>query len=100
LERFKTNKLKCSFCDKTQDDVTKLIARPGVYICDLCVKSFNVRIADPEYGGAQGVKCSFCGKKAAVVEKIVDGPKARICDECIDLCNEILEEEGLDSLSK
>ena len=30
--------LKCSFCGKTQDQVTRLIAGPGVYICDQCVE--------------------------------------------------------------
>ncbi|MBO5484391.1 MAG: ATP-dependent Clp protease ATP-binding subunit ClpX [Lachnospiraceae bacterium] len=30
-------KLKCSFCGKTQDQVRKLIAGPGVYICDQCI---------------------------------------------------------------
>lgn len=29
--------LKCSFCGKTQDRVRKLIAGPGVYICDECI---------------------------------------------------------------
>jgi len=33
-----TNKLKCSFCGKTQDQVKRLIAGPGVYICDECVE--------------------------------------------------------------
>ena len=32
------NKLHCSFCGKTQDQVKKLIAGPNVYICDECVK--------------------------------------------------------------
>ena len=31
-------KLRCSFCNKTQDQVKKLIAGPnGAYICDECV---------------------------------------------------------------
>lgn len=30
--------LKCSFCGKTQDQVKKLIAGPGVYICDECIE--------------------------------------------------------------
>ncbi len=34
----KDNKLRCSFCGKTQDEVQKLIAGPGVYICDECVE--------------------------------------------------------------
>ena len=32
------DKVRCSFCNKTQDQVRKLIAGPaGVYICDECV---------------------------------------------------------------
>ncbi|NLY56654.1 MAG: ATP-dependent Clp protease ATP-binding subunit ClpX [Firmicutes bacterium] len=30
--------LKCSFCGKTQEQVKKLIAGPGVYICDECIE--------------------------------------------------------------
>jgi ATP-dependent Clp protease ATP-binding subunit ClpX len=30
--------LRCSFCNKTQDQVRKLIAGPGAYICDECVQ--------------------------------------------------------------
>ena len=29
--------LKCSFCGKSQKQVKKLIAGPGVYICDECI---------------------------------------------------------------
>ncbi len=30
--------IKCSFCGKSQDNVKKIIAGPGVYICDECIK--------------------------------------------------------------
>ena len=30
--------IKCSFCGKTQDTVERIIAGPGVYICDECIK--------------------------------------------------------------
>ncbi len=33
--------LRCSFCGKSQDQVQKLIAGPGVYICDECVELCN-----------------------------------------------------------
>jgi ATP-dependent Clp protease ATP-binding subunit ClpX len=33
--------LICSFCGKTQDEVKKLVAGPGVYICDECVELCN-----------------------------------------------------------
>ncbi len=43
------------------------------------------------------LKCSFCGKSQEQVRKLIAGPGVYICDECIDLCNEILDEELLDS---
>lgn len=38
--------LKCSFCAKTQKQVRKLIAGPGVYICDECVELCNEIISE------------------------------------------------------
>ncbi|MEO1445876.1 MAG: ClpX C4-type zinc finger protein, partial [Cyanobacteria bacterium J06635_11] len=39
--------LKCSFCGKSQEQVQKLIAGPGVYVCDECVDLCN-EILDEE----------------------------------------------------
>jgi len=39
--------LKCSFCGKAQEQVKKLIAGPGVYICDECIELCN-EIIDEE----------------------------------------------------
>jgi ATP-dependent Clp protease ATP-binding subunit ClpX len=38
--------LKCSFCGKSQKQVRKLIAGPGVYICDECIELCNEIIAE------------------------------------------------------
>lgn len=43
------------------------------------------------------LKCSFCGKSQEQVRKLIAGPGVYICDECIDLCNEILDEELVES---
>ena len=40
---------KCSFCGKAQDQVKKLIAGPGVYICDECIELCN-EIIEEELG--------------------------------------------------
>jgi len=45
------------------------------------------------------LKCSFCGKSQDQVRKLIAGPGVYICDECIDLCNEILDEELVDTAS-
>lgn len=41
--------LKCSFCGKTQDQVRKLVAGPGVYICDECI-DLCTEIVEEELG--------------------------------------------------
>ncbi len=41
--------LKCSFCGKTQEQVKKLVAGPGVYICDECIELCN-EIIEEEMG--------------------------------------------------
>jgi ATP-dependent Clp protease ATP-binding subunit ClpX len=41
-----SHNLSCSFCGKTQDEVRKLVAGPGVYICDECVDLCNDILTD------------------------------------------------------
>ena len=53
--------LKCSFCGKSQDQVRKLIAGPGVYICDECIDLCN-EILDEELVEGQG---SASGRQAS-----------------------------------
>ncbi|MXQ54700.1 ATP-dependent protease ATP-binding subunit ClpX [Shimazuella alba] len=44
--------LKCSFCGKSQDQVRKLVAGPGVYICDECIELCN-EIVEEELGSEE-----------------------------------------------
>jgi len=46
------DKLKCSFCGKPQEQVRKLVAGPGVYICDECIELCNEIIEEELYGPA------------------------------------------------
>lgn len=41
--------IRCSFCGKTQDSVERIIAGPGVYICDECIKVCNNIIDEDLY---------------------------------------------------
>ncbi len=45
----KVKSIKCSFCGKTQDGVDRIIAGPGVYICNECVKVCSNIIEDDLY---------------------------------------------------
>lgn len=49
MARFDEKKqLKCSFCGKSQDQVKRLVAGPGVYICDECIELCQ-EIIDEEF---------------------------------------------------
>ncbi|HJO39138.1 MAG: ATP-dependent Clp protease ATP-binding subunit ClpX [Vicinamibacterales bacterium] len=52
--------LRCSFCNKDQNDVRKLIAGPTVFICDECVEVCNDIIADDNrFENRPGVRSSL-----------------------------------------
>ncbi|NMA87162.1 MAG: ATP-dependent Clp protease ATP-binding subunit ClpX [Tissierellia bacterium] len=50
----------------------------------------------PRYDDKQ-LRCSFCGKPQDQVRRLIAGPNVFICDECIALCQDIIDEEFIDS---
>jgi hypothetical protein len=102
----------CSFCGRSRGECAKLIAGPGVFICDRCVAhasrlaagvAVDERAEAPmlvEPSGSQA-RCSFCGKQGRQMRRVVASGLAavpggkfdqgtRICHECLVLCGEIL----------
>jgi ATP-dependent Clp protease ATP-binding subunit ClpX len=57
--------LKCSFCGKSQKQVKKLIAGPGVYICDECIDLCN-EIIEEELADGDEVKLDELPKPAEI----------------------------------
>ena len=103
----------CSFCGCSHEECAKLIAGPGVYICNRCVtQATRLAAGAAVEGQAEGpmrleppgsqARCSFCGQEAGEVRQLVAsglsvpagkfGDLPRICDKCRDLCLEILAE--------
>ena len=67
------DKLKCSFCGKTQDQVKKLIAGPEVYICDECVELCN-EILDEEFFDQKDKEGVADGENPEKAEKPIPKP--------------------------
>jgi len=59
--------LKCSFCGKSQKQVKKLIAGPGVYICDECIELCN-EIIEEELSGTEEVTFTELPKPHEIYE--------------------------------
>jgi hypothetical protein len=106
--------LSCSFCARPQRKTRKLVAGPGVYICESCVeRAASVittgRSGQTELGPIMPVpasekrgRCSFCGKHRHQVSGLattLSNPQgklntdAAICCECLTLCREIHAEQ-------
>jgi ATP-dependent Clp protease ATP-binding subunit ClpX len=63
--------LKCSFCGKTQDQVRKLVAGPGVYICDECIE-LCTEIVEEELGTEEEVEFKDVPKPREIREILND----------------------------
>lgn len=63
--------LKCSFCGKTQDQVRKLVAGPGVYICDECIE-LCTEIVEEELGTEEEVEFQEIPKPNEIREILDD----------------------------
>jgi ATP-dependent Clp protease ATP-binding subunit ClpX len=62
--------LKCSFCGKSQEQVRKLVAGPGVYICDECIELCN-EIVQEELGTEEEIDMKEIPKPMEI-RKILD----------------------------
>ncbi|HQZ82025.1 MAG TPA: ATP-dependent Clp protease ATP-binding subunit ClpX [Pyrinomonadaceae bacterium] len=75
--------LSCSFCGKSQNDVRKLIAGPGVYVCNECIDICNEIINDDERTDAISTRTNLPKPteiKAILDEYVIgqDEPKKRL----------------------
>jgi ClpX C4-type zinc finger protein len=101
-------KLHCSFCDKSQDHVRKLVTGPKACICDECVEVCvdiisDDRTADPasveagqERPGAPllTVRCSLCRTSAVVEELVAVIGRGAVCRPCVSAVQAVAEDEG------
>src|SRR6266511_3978838 len=63
--------LVCSFCGKSKDEVSKLIAGPTVYICDECIDLCNDIIAE-ECDHDENISSSSNVPKPAEIKRVLD----------------------------
>jgi ATP-dependent Clp protease ATP-binding subunit ClpX len=71
MSKIEGSSLKCSFCGKGQKEVKKLIAGPGVYICDECIDLCNDIIVEEKDREVQ-IKGTFKVPKPADIKGFLD----------------------------
>lgn len=95
-------RLRCSFCDKDQDEVHKLIAGPNVYICDECIAICNqvlaeernpasLRLPDPDtIAQVSAVFCSLCTVPIDGAASIEVPERGALCSDCVRIIRKVL----------
>ena len=94
-----TAMLRCSFCNKTQNDVRKLIAGPKVYICDECVRVCLKIMEEDDRTAAEGspqrdardngtgsglvVWCSLCRLPTTTSSALLVENRGVLCSACV-----------------
>jgi ClpX C4-type zinc finger len=110
----------CAFCRREKVEAGRLIAGPGLFICERCVDLAAEVLAQDEERcddrttivsvdrADSRARCGFCGKRRSQVDGIAEAPNrpavgkgaqrrragVRICAACVVLCGEILAERG------
>jgi hypothetical protein len=106
-------RLRCSFCNKEQTDVQKLIAGPAVFICDECVRVCNDILADdarfparvegtaaeppapaPVGPTTRIVACTLCGMRLPWEEGLPVPERGVLCPGCTGAIETALAEKG------
>jgi len=84
--------LRCSFCNKTQDEVRKLIAGPKVHICEECVDRCMDVLAEELAKKPQD--CLLCGLTKEMHEMSWIPGRGPVCSGCLDAVRSVIEHEG------
>jgi hypothetical protein len=100
--------LRCSFCNKTQHEIQKLIAGPTVFICDECVAAcVDIMVSDtrdkaPDSLEAEtardlaralphsAAQCGFCGQPVTVQDVLPIEGRGVLCAACADAIDDAL----------
>jgi ClpX C4-type zinc finger len=86
VRRFAHSFPRCRACRLPSAEGRRLIAGPGVYICESCIALLATR----ESAAATAERCSFCGRRDVPIAGAL--PSLAICTACLELSHSILAE--------
>ena len=86
VRRFANRVPRCRACGLPSAEGRRLIAGPGVYICESCI----TLLAKPELAATTAERCSFCGRRARMAGAL---PSLVVCAACLEVSHNILAED-------
>lgn len=98
MSQVKDDAFRCSFCRKSQSEVKKLIAGPGVYICNECIDICNEIIEDDMAALGDVAAGERKHKRSAATQEPLPPADARMVKLFIRQIEEFLDENARHSL--
>ncbi len=77
---------RCRACHLPSAECRRLIAGPGVYICESCI----ALLATPDSAATTAERCSFCRRRDVPIAGAL--PSLALCGACLELSDSILAE--------
>ena len=93
--------LQCTSCGAKESEVAKMVAGPGVVLCNRCVASArqvlntSSPVTEPVWMGlqsGQAARCSFCGATKRAGRRVVGHRALRICTHCLQASESFMRE--------
>ena len=78
---------RCRACRLPSAEGRRLIAGPGIYLCESCIALLATRESAPATAG----RCSFCSRRDVPIAGAL--PSLVICAACLELSKSILAED-------
>jgi hypothetical protein len=91
VRRFAHRLPRCRACRLPSAEGRRLIAGPGVYICESCIALLATR----ESPAATAERCSFCGRRDVPIADAL--PSLALCAVCLEISHSILAEDDRQS---
>jgi len=85
--RFEHRFPRCRACRLPSAEGRRLIAGPGVYVCESCIALLATRGSV----AATAERCSFCGRRDVPIAGAL--PSLALCAACVELSQNILAED-------
>jgi NAD-dependent dihydropyrimidine dehydrogenase PreA subunit len=98
--------LRCSFCNKSSDEVRKIIAGRTACICDECIEVCEDIVADESSSRTTGIgygaptkpitriRCALCGERKPYNDSVLALRQGALCATCVSDIGWALAEKG------
>ena len=88
--------LCCTVCDRSAEQVHRLMSGNRMYICDQCVWDTHTHRDERRVPDHEDLGCGFCRKSIFEVDSLYRARTFLLCNRCLDSCLSLLRREEVE----